>query len=112
MALRAGVRARGLGLTQAQISAHLGIHQSQVSRILSGQLVRRTRILEAICQFLELQTVGVSAATVRENAELIDALASVWDGTNVHATALAAVIRSWGALTRTTGYTPSDAQNI
>jgi len=98
IAVRAGQRAKELGFTQAQISDHLGIHQSQVSRILSGQIMRRSRNFDAICQFLELQSVGVSAATVRKNPELIDALVSVWDGTEIHAAALAAVIRSLGAL--------------
>ena len=60
--------------------------------------MRRSRNFDTICQFLELQPVGVSAATVRKNPALIDALVSVWDGTEIHAAALAAVIRSLGAL--------------
>lgn len=91
-------RARLGGLTQEQIAKAVSASQSQVSRILSGKSVRRSRLYDEICIYVDNALRGVSAESVRENEEIIDAIASVWDGTAHHATALATVIRSLGGL--------------
>lgn len=91
-------RARLAGLTQSEIAFAVSSSQSQVSRILSGRVVRRSRLFDEICIYVNNATKGVSPETVRGNDELIDAIAGVWDGTAHHARALAEVIRSLGAL--------------
>ncbi|MBE7423824.1 MAG: hypothetical protein HS110_15580 [Zoogloeaceae bacterium] len=89
---------RKLGYTQSDLAIAMNASQSQISRILSGQLQRRSRLFDALCVYVFSAKKGISADTVRANAELMDALATTWDGTAVHAAALAAVIRSLGAL--------------
>lgn len=91
-------RARQAGLTQSDIALAVSASQSQVSRVLAGKSVGRSRLYNEICIYVNNALRGVSPEAVRENEELIEALASVWDGTAHHATALAAVIRSLGEL--------------
>lgn len=82
------------GVTQAQIAADLGASQSQVSRILKGDGLRSSRLAEEVCLYLEKFEGGVTAAAVRGNEELVNALVATWDGSATHARALASVIRS------------------
>jgi len=93
-------RARLAGLTQEQIAKAVSASQSQVSRILSGKMVRRSKLFDEICKYVNNAVKGVSPETVRGNEELMDAIASVWDGTAHQANALAHVIRSLGGLSR------------
>jgi transcriptional regulator with XRE-family HTH domain len=86
------------GLTQAQIASDLGASQSQVSRIFAGQSVKASRLAEEVLLYVEKFGVGVSAEAVKSNSELVDALATTWDGSAAHARALSAVIRSLSAL--------------
>lgn len=86
------------GITQAEIAEAVGASQSQVSRILSGRGNRPSRLLEEVCLFVERRDQGVTADTVRANAELVDAVKSAWDGSATHARALATVIRSLSVL--------------
>jgi len=92
--------ARSAGLTQEDIANAVDASQSQVSRILSGKAVRRSRLFDEICIYVNNVVKGVSPETVRGNEELMDAIASVWDGTAHQANALAHVIRSLGGLSR------------
>jgi transcriptional regulator with XRE-family HTH domain len=89
-------RVRALGLTQAAIAAEVGASQSQVSRVLSGTGVRRSKLFDRVCKYV--YTVGAPGANVGESGELMEALAEVWDGSHAHAKALALVIRSLGGL--------------
>lgn len=91
-------RARRAGLTQEQIANAVSASQSQVSRVFAGKSVRRSRLYDAICIYVNNAYRGVSPEAVCENKELIDALANVWDGTAHHANVLAKVIRSLGEL--------------
>lgn len=102
-AINLAQRARLAGLTQEQIARAVSASQSQVSRILSGKSVRSSRLFNEVCIYVNNAAKGVSPETVRENHELIEAVASVWDGTAHHAKALAEVIRSLGAL-RASGF--------
>lgn len=86
------------GITQAQIAADLGASQSQVSRILNGQGEKASRLAEEVCLYVERLEGGVTAESVRENGDLVDALMATWDGSATHARALSAVIRSLSAL--------------
>lgn len=85
-------------IAQADIAAHVGASQSQVSRILKGDGVRASRLFEEVCLFVECFEGGISAEAVRGNRELIEALQATWDGSASHAKALAAVIRSLAVL--------------
>ena len=97
-ARRAGEICRQRGITQAEIAEALGASQSQVSRILSGRGLRRSRLFEEVCLYAERLDVGVTVEAVRENDELLDALRVTWDGSAAHAKALSTVIRSLTAL--------------
>lgn len=96
-------RARRAGLTQSAIAKAVSASQSQVSRVLAGKSVRQSRLYDEICIYVYNSLRGISPEAVRENEELIAAIASVWDGTGHHATALATVIRSLGELNPVAG---------
>lgn len=95
---RARTVCKETGITQAKIAEDLGASQSQISRILAGEISRNSRLAEEVCLYVECISGGVSAEAVRKNDELIDALALTWDGSAAHSKALAAVIRSLAAL--------------
>lgn len=99
-ALRAGEICREHGITQVQIADAIGASQSQVSRVLSGQGIRHSRLMEEVCLYVEQFSVGVTADAVRGNAELIEAIQATWDGSATHARALSTVIRSLAVLRR------------
>jgi transcriptional regulator with XRE-family HTH domain len=90
-----------MNLTQVELAKALGVSQSQVSRVLSGQCSRRTKLLNEICNYVNTRHTGVTPQRVRENDDLICAVADCWDGTSKHAEALAVVIRSLALLKRT-----------
>lgn len=93
--LRARVRAAGI--TQTELAAALNVSQAQISRILGGQLVRRSKSLEELSVYVRILSKNVSADMVRKRPALIYALAETWDGSVAHERALVAVIRSLGA---------------
>jgi hypothetical protein len=64
--------------------------------------LRPSRLLEEVCLYIERYTEGVTAEAVRNNAELVDAIKSTWDGSAAHARALSTVIRTLAVL-RTPG---------
>jgi transcriptional regulator with XRE-family HTH domain len=97
-ALRAAEICRQRGITQAQIADALGASQSQVSRILSGLSLRQSRLFEEVCLYVERSDVGVTVDAIRQNAELLEALRTTWDGSAAHAKALSTVIRSLAVL--------------
>lgn len=92
-------RIRAAGLTQQQIASAVDASQSQVSRVLSGHSSFRSRLYDRICIYVSSAVSGVTPDSVRQNAELIDALAEVWDGSPDHAQALSTVIRAMALLT-------------
>lgn len=96
--LRAAAVCREKGISQSQIAIAVGASQPQISRILAGRGQRQSRLFEEVCLYVEKLDVGVSAEAVRANEDLIDALSAIWDGTALHARALACVIRSLAAL--------------
>ncbi|RGE39251.1 hypothetical protein DZC30_22180 [Comamonas testosteroni] len=86
------------GIAQADIAAHVGASQPQVSRILKGECVRVSRLFEEVCLFVEQFDAGVTTEAVCANNDLIEALRTTWDGSASHAKALSAVIRSMALL--------------
>ncbi len=101
-AMAAQQMAKRLDLSQQQIADAVGASQSQVSRVLRGKGSRDSRLFLAVCIYVETQSAGVTKEAVLKNTELIEALTTTWNGTLAHAQALAAVIRSLGALSLTT----------
>lgn len=86
------------GISQADVAKFVGASQPQVSRLLAGNITRASRLFEEICLYAERLDGGVTIETVRANEELMSALADTWDGTAVHAKALAVVVRSLAVL--------------
>ncbi len=86
------------GLTQSSIAAALNVSQSQVSRVLSGESKRRSRLFNEVCKYVKLRATPTVSSNPRDSPELMSALAEVWDGSLHHAEALAIVIRSLGGL--------------
>jgi hypothetical protein len=61
-------------------------------------------LLEEVCLYVErIAGGGVSAEAVKENADLVEAVRAVWDGSAGHAKALSTVIRSLAVLHRSNG---------
>lgn len=102
-ALSAANAASRAGLNQNEIALAIGASQSQVSRILSGKSLRRSKTFEKICIYA-FESLGKVEAKTRPSAatnhHLITALDAVWDGSDQHAKALALVIHSLGGLNR------------
>lgn len=86
------------GISQADTEAHVGASYPLVRRILKGECVRVSRLFDEVYLFGEQFDAGATVETVRANKDLIEALRVTWNGSAVHAKALAAVIRSMGLL--------------
>jgi transcriptional regulator with XRE-family HTH domain len=82
-----------LGLSQQELAIATGVHQSQISRMLSGSAKRVSKNLVKVSECLENLHGGYA-----NNSEipqvLKDAIQFSWDGTPGHADALARVIIS------------------
>jgi transcriptional regulator with XRE-family HTH domain len=100
-ALTIARKAREINLTQAKIAIAISASQSQVSRVLSGNARRRSRLFVEICEYVNSFAIVDRSAAVKKNEELMSALASVWNGTPQHARAIALVIRSLGGMSPT-----------
>lgn len=100
IAQRISQRAREQGLTQTQIAVAIKADQSQVSRVLSGKSKRASKVFNAVCNYVNRISPTIDHALVKQNDDLLGAIASVWDGTEHHALALSNVIRSLGDLSR------------
>lgn len=96
--LRAAEIYRKYGVTQDEIAEVVGASQPQVSRMLKGEGLRRTKLLEEICLYAGRFEGGVTSDAVRSNQDLVEALRMTWGGSAEHARALAVVIRSLAAL--------------
>lgn len=92
------LRVRRASLTQQAIADALGISQGQVSRVLSGQLLRRSRVFREISIYVNAMLTPARARAALNQPTIHDALAYTWDGTEAHAQALAAVIRALSLL--------------
>lgn len=98
-AMRAGTICRDKRMSQSEIASALGASQAQVSRILAGRAQKQSRLFEEVCLYLEKLDGGVTTEAVRANEELLEAVASIWDGSAQNARAISVVIRSLAALT-------------
>lgn len=80
-------------LTQADIALATNVDQSQVSRILAGQIRRVSANVLELCKFANSYDAGVHHDP-SQNEVLIGALRAVWDGSSAHAEAIASVLLS------------------
>lgn len=79
--------------SQIEIAAATGVDQSQISRILAGQVKRVSKNVTSLCIFAN------QFDTCRQNdpsrsAVLMAALRAVWDGSQKHAEAIASMLLS------------------
>jgi len=94
---RTALRAKTLGLSQETIAASIGASQSQVSRVLAGTAKRRSKLFDRVCKYVNSVASPVGSPSKAGEAILQEALGEVWDGSELHAEAMATVIRSLGA---------------
>ena len=73
---------RTRGITQSQIASDLGASQSQVSRILKG--LRASRLAEEVCLYVEKFEGGVTAESVKENADLVPSTQTLWRANSLY----------------------------
>lgn len=99
-------RAKQLNITQESISEATGVSQSQVSRVLSGKSKRASKVFIKICNYVNNYNTTVTAEMVSKNKVLLDAIASVWDGSDAQSNALATVIRTLSLVI--TDHSPTD----
>lgn len=93
-ALAAEIRARLARdnlTTSTAISKAFGLGQPQIYRNLFGQPKRVTRTLKALCKYLNIDAYE-GCGHPGESKVLMDALSSVWDGTESHAKRLARLL--------------------
>lgn len=92
------LRVRRAALTQQAIADALGFSQGQVSRVLSGHLLRQSRVFREVSVYVDARLTPARGHAALNQPAICDALAHTWDGTEAHAQALAAVIRSLALL--------------
>lgn len=94
---RTALRAKNLGLSQESIASAVGASQSQVSRVLAGTAKRRSKLFDRVCKYVNIAVPPVASPSKAGEAILQEAVGEVWDGSELHAEAMATVIRSLGA---------------
>jgi transcriptional regulator with XRE-family HTH domain len=91
---RLALAVRTRQVTQTQIATETGVHQSQVSRILSGNVRRGSPNARRLCRYAE----GIAGMTPSGSLEDSLALAvhSIWDGSAAHAEAITDLLGALG----------------
>lgn len=87
--LRAIMKARGL--TQEKLSKLTGVSQPTISRVLRKRPQRQGRARETLFTFVENEW-DLSATSRVGRDRVLHAFDRIWDGSEVHATAVAKVI--------------------
>lgn len=75
-------------MTQEIIASETGIHQSQISRILSGQIKRMSPNALLLCTYAKSAIPAPRLHPLDYRGMLTDAVLRAWDGTPKHAQAL------------------------
>lgn len=83
-------------VTQLQIARETGVHQSQISRILSGNTKRLSKNVEIVCNYAESTIAPASIGGNIARRALTAAILDIWDGTQRHADVLEDAIRAIG----------------
>ncbi|MFM0187998.1 hypothetical protein PQR25_19570 [Paraburkholderia nemoris] len=85
-------------ITQATIASATGVHQSQISRILSGQIRRSSKNVYVLCKY----AVSLRREVRNGDGHAAEALSAtvlrVWDGTQHHADALIELLEALRAV--------------
>jgi len=86
--------------TQEVVSQKLGIHQSQISRLLNGEYQRLSPNLKKFCDYAKIEVgIRVRGKSKKQlSRKLSRVVAEVWDGSKQHEYALIRIIRSLKAL--------------
>lgn len=84
---------RDAQFSQEQLALVMQVSQSQISRVLSGKGKRRTKLFDGLCIYMHNQIKGVTIHAVQESAEMLEAIASIWDGSTEQAQSIAVAIR-------------------
>ena len=80
-------RVRNGDIRQIDIATATGVDQSQVSRILAGNIKRLSKNVQKVCNYAKTVAPQSSCQTNRSHS-LTDKLLSIWDGSENHASAL------------------------
>jgi len=81
-------------LTQSEIAVGAKVHQSQVSRILSGDFRRVSQNVIRICKFADI----VFTDTETISPKLQKAVESVWDGSRAQEAAIVKLLKAAGGI--------------
>lgn len=85
-------------LLQSDLANAIGLSQGQVSRLLSGDFKKTGKTYERLCIYVSKIARQREQINPIENEEIMNAIASVWDGSPRQARYLAQIIRSLGPL--------------
>ena len=82
------------GITQSDLAKSIGIHQSQISRVINADFKKASKTVRLICEYakIDLHILEEQKFNPNNNLELMNAIGTVWDGTEKKAKALAKVI--------------------
>lgn len=82
-------------LKQREIERKTGVSQPQISRFKNGEFKEVSENLKKICKYANIKITQEEKINNNpaDNAELMEALRFVWDGTEVKAKAISKIIR-------------------
>lgn len=87
---------RSRQISQELVANSIGVHQSQVSRILSGAAKRSSPNLRKICKYANSMRGVTDESSADVEQMLNNAIQHVWDGSVDHANALKVLIEAVG----------------
>ena len=90
----------GAGLSQSTVSDAAQVDQATVSRVLSHCPKRAGKAFRRLCKYADTVDTKAIRPDPSGSHELMSALGNVWDGSDEHAEALAAIIQAVGLATK------------
>jgi len=91
---------RSGGRGQQELAAQAGVSQATISRLAQRPPKRIGGGFVRLFVYARKREVSIAKPDPRSSPELIAALSEVWNGTDVHAKALAAIIRAMADVAR------------
>lgn len=79
-------------LTQQHLQRVTGVHQSQISRILTGQAKRMSRNVEKLCKYARALSKPDGTTNSVGAEELQESILAIWDGSVEHAQSLKSLL--------------------
>ncbi len=87
------------GLTQSAYAAKAGVNQSTMCRLeQDSDRKRLSTSLKKLCNYAEIDIYKTQVKDIRTQKKMLDALESIWDGTEEHATALTNLLKALGRI--------------